>query len=190
MFIDAVVERCVEQSPVTVMARLALQRALEPAWIDELFERAGGTQYTRELLFSTTVELMSVVAVGLRPSVHAAAKACKDLPVSVQALYDKIRRTDPSLVRALVQQRAVRLQEVLLPMMSDKLPTVPGYRLRIVDGNHLPATEKRLKPLRGFRGAALPGQSLVVYDPELNLVVDLVPCEDGHAQERSLMELA
>ncbi len=75
MVMDAVVERCVELSPVTVMATLALQRALEPAWIDELFERAGGTQYTRELLFSTTVELMSVVAVGLRPSVHAAAKA-------------------------------------------------------------------------------------------------------------------
>jgi hypothetical protein len=93
MVMGAVVERCVEQSPVTVMARLALQRALEPAWIDELFERAGGTQYTRELLFSTTVELMSVVAVGLRPSVHAAAKACKDLPASVQALYNKIRGT-------------------------------------------------------------------------------------------------
>jgi hypothetical protein len=80
---DAVVERCVEQSPVTVMARLALQRALAPAWVDKLFERACGIQYTRELLFSTIMELMSVVAVGLRPSVHAAAKACKDLPVSV-----------------------------------------------------------------------------------------------------------
>jgi len=188
MVMDAVVERCVEQSPVTVMARLALQRALEPAWVDELFERECGTQYTRELLFSTTVELMSVVAVGLRPSVHAAAKACKDLPVSVQALYEKIRRTSPHLVRALVQQSAVRLGDVLTPMMKDKTPTVSGYRLRIVDGNHLPASEKRLKPLRGFRGAALPGQSLVVYDPDMDMVVDLVPCEDGHAQERTLME--
>ena len=26
--------------------------------------------------------------------------------------------------------------------------------------------------------------------PDLDLVVDLVPCEDGHAQERTLMELA
>lgn len=132
MVMDAVVKRCVEQSPVTVMARLALQRALEPAWVDKLFERECGAHYTRELLFSTTVELMSVVAVGLRPSVHAAAMACKDLP----------------------------------------------------------ASEKRLKPLRGFRGAALPGHSLVVYDPDLDLAVDLVPCEDAHAQERSLMEAA
>ena len=157
MVMDAVVKRCVEQSPVTVMARLALQRALEPEWVDALFERECGTQYTRELLFSTTVEVMSVVAVGLRPSVHAAAKACKDLPVSVQALYDKIRRTSPHLVRALVQQSASRLGEVLTPMMKNKAPTVPGYRLRIVDGNHLPASEKRLKPLRGFRGAVCQG---------------------------------
>jgi hypothetical protein len=30
---------------------------------------------TRERLFSTTVELMSLVTLGLRPSVHAAAKS-------------------------------------------------------------------------------------------------------------------
>lgn len=41
MVMDAVVERCAEQSPVTVMARLALQRVLEPAWIDELFKPAS-----------------------------------------------------------------------------------------------------------------------------------------------------
>ena len=28
-------------------------------------------------------------------------------------------------------------------------PTLPGFRLRIVDGNHLAATEKRAAPLRG-----------------------------------------
>ena len=77
MVIYAVVAGCVEHSPVTVtvMAGLALQRALVPAWLDELFERESGTEYTRELLFSTTVDLMSVVAVGLRQSVHAASKA-------------------------------------------------------------------------------------------------------------------
>jgi hypothetical protein len=44
--------------------------------------------------------------------------------------------------------------------------------------------------LRSFRGAALPGHSLVVYDPDLDMVVDLVPCEDAQAQEHSLMEAA
>lgn len=95
MVMEAVVERCARQGPVTVMARLALQRALEPAWVDAMFERECGAQYTRELLFSTVVELMSMVVAGLQPSVHAAAQACEDLPVSIQALYDKIRHTEP-----------------------------------------------------------------------------------------------
>lgn len=187
MVMNAVIARCAEKSPVTVMARLALQRALDPAWVDELFEREGGAQYQRELLFSKTVELMSVVAVGLRPSVHAAARDCPDLPVSVQALYDKIKHTEPNLVRALVTGSAARLSDVLAPMIKDEAPMVPGYRLRIVDGNHLPASEKRLKPLRGFSGAPLPGHSLVVYDPDLEMVVDLEPCEDAYKQERAVM---
>lgn len=94
---DAVIARCAEKDPVTVMARLALQRALESAWIDELFERERGTQYQRELLFSTTVELMSLVAVGLSPVVHAATRDCPELLVSVQALYGKIKHTEPNL---------------------------------------------------------------------------------------------
>ncbi|WP_249221430.1 hypothetical protein [Cupriavidus sp. KK10] len=39
MVLDAVVERFIEHSPISVMARLGLQRALDPAWIDELFEQ-------------------------------------------------------------------------------------------------------------------------------------------------------
>jgi IS4 transposase len=57
----------------------------------------------------------------------------------------------------------------------------------VVDGTDLPASEKRILPLRGFRGAALPGQSLVVYDPDLGLVCDLLAVEDAHAHERALM---
>jgi IS4 transposase len=188
MVMDAVVARCAEQSPVTVMARLAMQRTLTPQWIDELFEHHGGAQYTRELLFSTTVELMSLVAVGLRLSLHAAAQAATGLPVSVQALYSKIRGTAPDLVRSLVQGSAQRLGALLQAMAAQPEGIVPGYQVRIVDGNHLPASEKRLKPLRGFRGAALPGQSLVVYDPDRDLVVDMLLGEDAHAQERFLMQ--
>ncbi len=33
----------------------------------------------------------------------------------------------------------------------------------------------------------LPGKSLVVDDPALEMAIDVFPCEDGHAQERSLL---
>src|SRR6266699_3361711 len=48
------------------------------------------------------------------------------------------------------------------------------------------ASEHRLKALRGIEAGALPGKSLVVYEPASGLVSDVFPCEDGHAQERSL----
>lgn len=65
---------------------------------------------------------------------------------------------------------------------------LPGYRVKIIDGNCLAATEHRIKELRRIAAGALPGKSLVVLDPALKLVVDVFPCEDGHAQERSLLD--
>ena len=188
MVMNAVVSRFAEHSPVTLMARLVLQKALEPEWLDDLFEQESQTQYTRELLFSTTVELMSLVAVGMRPSLHAAVKSCKDLPVSIQALYDKVRRTEPGTVQALVQASAQRLRSVLECMRPQSDVLVKGWRVKVVDGSHLPATEKRLKPLRGLRVGALPAQSLVIYDPTLDMVLDIIPSEDAHSQERALSE--
>src|SRR5437867_6761940 len=63
---------------------------------------------------------------------------------------------------------------------------LPGYRVKILDGNGMEASERRLKALREVQGGALPGKSLVVYEPAQGLVTDVFPCEDGHAQERSL----
>jgi IS4 transposase len=186
---DAILERFVKDSPVSVMARLVLQRAISAEWVDSLFEENRERQYTRQLLFSTVVGLMSVVAMGLRPSLHAAAKAA-EVGTSLAALYDKVNRMEPCLVRALVRGSAQRLAPVVEPLRTGQKPWAKGYRVRVIDGNHLPASQKRLKPLREFRGAALPGHSLVVYAPEQGLVVDMVPCEDAHAQERTLVAAA
>ena len=185
--LDAVLARFVKQSPITVMAQLGLERVLEPSWMDELFERHRGRQYHRELLFSTTVDVMALVALGLRPSVHAAARARQDLAVSISALYEKLNHTEPALGRALVAGSAERLGPVMEPFKKQQAPLCPRYRTRIVDGNCLAPTEKRLRVLRPVRSAALPGRSLVVYDPDSGLVVDVLPCEDGHAGERTLM---
>ena len=63
----AVIERFEQQAPASVMARLALEQALPAHWIDEVFETHRQRQYPRELLFSTVVELMTLVSLGLRP---------------------------------------------------------------------------------------------------------------------------
>jgi IS4 transposase len=60
--------------------------------------------------------------------------------------------------------------------------------VKILDGNHLAGTEHRLKVLRTIGAGALPGHALVVLDPQAMLVADVFPCEDGHAQERSLLD--
>lgn len=185
-----VLDQFVQQCPLAVMARMTLQRALRPEWVDALFESHREWQYTRELTFSTVVEITSLVALGMSPSLHAAARRDATLTVSMAALYAKVNRTEPALLRALVRGSAEQLLPVVEPLRAGRTPLLPGFRMRVVDGNHLPASDKRLAPLRDFRGAALPGHALVVFDPELGLAVDLIPCEDAYASERVLMPAA
>jgi IS4 transposase len=67
---------------------------------------------------------------------------------------------------------------------------LPGYEVRILDGHHLEGTEHRLKPLRRTRAGALPVQSLVALDPQRKLIRHVRCCEDGHTQERALVDEA
>ena len=173
-----------QHAPASVMARTALEHAFPADWIDAVFEAERQRQYSRELLFSTVVELMTLVSLGLRPSLHAAARQMGDLPVSLASLYDKVNHTEPGILRALVRGSAQRLAPVMA--RYGVRPALPGYQLRVLDGNHLPGSEKRLAVLRGHRGAALPGQSIVVYDPDSGLVIDLIAGEDAHQSERTL----
>jgi hypothetical protein len=56
-----VLARFEQHAPVSVMARTTLEHALSPDWIDAVFEAERQRQYSRELLFSTVVELMTLV---------------------------------------------------------------------------------------------------------------------------------
>jgi hypothetical protein len=73
-------------------------------------------------------------------------------------------------------------------MGGERAAWLPGYRVKILDGNHLAGTEHRLKELRTIGAGALPGKALVVLDPQAMLATDVFCCEDGHAQERSLLD--
>jgi IS4 transposase len=187
MVLDAVLEKFVAKSPVTVMARAAMENALAPDVLNALFARTARTQYMRELLFSSIVELMGMVVGKVHPSIRAAYDSVADtLPVTLTSVYNKINATEPSVVAELVRHTAERLGNVI-DQMGGRLPKLlPEHRVRIIDGNHLAATERRLAPIRQSKAGPLPGFALVVLDPERMLATDMIPCEDGHAQERSL----
>jgi hypothetical protein len=187
MILSEVFERFVEESPVTVMARAALENALPPSAIDALFEDVAERQYTRALLFSDVVDLMAMVVCKVRPSINAAYKKhAEALGVTRKAVYNKINGMEPAVGAALVRHTATAVAPVVEAMGGRREPWLPGYRARVLDGSHLPGTEHRLKPLRTERAGALPGQALVVFDPESMLVIEAIPCEDGHAQERPM----
>jgi IS4 transposase len=187
MLLSQVFERFSTKSPISVMTRAAMEHALAPEELDALFDRSADRQYTRELLFSTMVDLMGLVVARAAPSVHAAYQAVADtLPVSLTAVYGKLNNMEPAVTGALVSHTAERLGKVIVAMGGEIPALLPGYRVRIVDGNHLAATERRLEVLRGSKAGPLPGHSLVVLDPALMLATHMIPCEDGHAQERSL----
>jgi hypothetical protein len=188
MILGQIFERFVEASPVSVMVRGLLEKILSPQKLDELFERSTQTQYTRELLFSTVVEMMSSVACGIRPSIHAAYQArASQMRVSVTSVYNKLNAMESNVSAELVRETGSEMEAIIRHLKGNLPDWLPGYRVKILDGNAMSASEHRLKLLRLCNSAPLPGQSLVVLDPALMLAIDIFPCEDGHAQERSLL---
>jgi hypothetical protein len=176
-----------KKAPVPMMLRGVLEHVLSPQRLNALFETEAQQQYTRQLTFAMVVELMCRVVTRVQPTLHAAYRERQDeLPVGERAVYDKINGLEPRVSAALVRTTARELELVLRTLGQVAPSPVPGYRLKIVDGNHFSATDRRLRQLRGG-GPPLPGQTLAVLDPALGLVIELFPCEDGHTQERALL---
>lgn len=188
MIFAEVFERFVEQSPVPVMVRATLENVLAAERMDKLFLRHAVRQRPSELLFSTVADLMGSVVCQVRPSVHAAYQARSErLNVSLRALYDKLQGIEPKVARAMVRETAERMAAIVHHLGGTLPEPLAGYRVLIVDGNHFPATQRRLKECRGKNVAPLPGHAVVVLDPVLMLAVDVLPCRDGHASERTLL---
>ncbi len=182
-------ERFSSLSPISVMARSIVERTLDPNNLDEWFDRTARAQYTATLLFSSVFQIMSDVVNGNRPSVNAAYKAMKDqVGVSVASVYNKLNCVESHTSEELVRYAAGELAPVVEALGGTRKPLLPGFRSRILDGNCIEATEHRIKELRGIGSGALPGKTLVAYDSELRLPVDVFACEDGHAQERSMLD--
>lgn len=180
--------RFAEQSPISVMARGLMERAFNPEQMDKWFDLHADKQYTRDLLFSTLFNIMSLVVSGMYKSVHAAFQSLNDeITVSIKSIYNKLNGFETSTSAEMVRYAAKQAESVIKELDGAIEPLLPGFRVKMLDGNCVEASHHRIKELRDVASGALPGKSLVVYDPSLRLPIDVFPCEDGHAQERSLL---
>jgi hypothetical protein len=188
MLLDTSFAPFVKERPICVMARAVLERLLDAPRIDALFARTAQQQYTRELLFSSLVQLMSEVVLGVHPPVPAAYQAnTAGMGVATTALYNKLDRVATGGSAALVRDSAALAEPGVKALRASHPRWLPGDQIKVLDGNHVSATEHRLKALRGTRAAAFPGQALGVLDQQRMLITDVVLNEAGHAQERRLI---
>jgi len=182
--------RFVEKSPVSVMVRGTLERVLGAEQLDAWFARTANKQYTRTVLFSTVYALLSQGVFRIKPSIRAAYQDREnDVEASLISVYNKLNGVETHTSAELVRYSAAVLRPLIEQLDGARASWLPGYRVKIIDGNCIEASERRLKALRLVQGGALPGKSLVVYEPAEGLVSDVFLSEDGHAQERSMFGL-
>jgi hypothetical protein len=187
MKLSSVLQRFIKKSPIPVIARGMMERLVNPVQLDKWFDKTSKSQYTRTLLFSTIFDMMSHVVLGSRKSLNAAYMASKDqIKVSITSVYNKINGIETHTSAELVRYAASEATPII-EALGPQRPLIPGCRIKILDGNCIEAVEHRIEELRHISSGALPGKSLVVFDPALRMPIDVFPCEDGHAQERSLL---
>jgi hypothetical protein len=179
----------IRDAPLPVLVRSTLEWMLRQATLEHLFERTAQDQYTRELTLTFLVDLMLDVACGIQPSALKAFHARPTgLTVSRQALYGKLRRMEPAVSAAVVQQFSVLAEQMIQRLGSGHAEPVAGYRARVVDGTVLGGrTEHRIKPLRNLRCAGLTAMALAVYAPAQRVVRQVVLAEDAYTGERALL---
>jgi hypothetical protein len=189
IMLSSVFKPFVEQSPISVMARGMIERVLNPDQLNQWFDSTAKEQYTKDLLFSSLFDIMSLVVHGRYRSVHAAYQASKeDICVSITSIYNKLNGIEPETSAELVRYASGQVAPIIEELGGTIPDPLPGLRVKLLDGNCIEKSHHRIKELRSLSAGPLPGKSLVVYDPVMRLPIDVFPCEDGHAQERSLLK--
>src|SRR4051794_25081090 len=148
MVLGAMLERFIQEAPMPVRFRLLMERALDPKEWDRVFESTATRQYTRELLFSSLVDLMAACVCRLKPSVRRAYLDASGITATLTAVSEKLKGTEPAVCRALIQTTAQTLAEGIRQLEPDRPTALPGYRSKILDGNHLAGTEHRIPETR------------------------------------------
>ena len=144
-FLNDAFDRFAEKAPISVMVRALIENALSPERLDAIFDENAKQQYSGDLMFSTVADIMGQVVCQIHPSVNAAYLDRKEeIGVTVKSVYDKLKGIETPVSRALVHDTAMRLQAIIKQTGGINKPLLAGYRTKIVDGNHLRHTDRRI----------------------------------------------
>src|SRR5437016_5087760 len=146
MLLATVFDKFVEESPLSVMSRALMEYALQPGPIDEMFERTATVQHTDKLLFSTVVDMMGLIVCGFSDSVNSAYLSRREwFPVALTNVYQKLNGIELPVMQQLVRDNAARLSEVVVALGGTLPELLPGFRVKILDGNCIASSEHRIE---------------------------------------------
>jgi hypothetical protein len=95
-----ILQKFVQDTPVTVMVRATLERLFNPEKLDAWFEATRDQQSTRTLLFSSLVGLMLQVVCRTPPSVNAVYRRSA-ITTSIVSVYAKLKDLSASVADAM-----------------------------------------------------------------------------------------
>jgi len=182
-----------------LLARLPLAEGVFALWkqglleerLQAIYQQRRGRCYEKAIRFPQVVQLLADALCqyggGGRASFEHAAEIGQ-LPVSIQAVYGKLRRMPIAVSEALVSDCSTPLLEQFPAPALRELPVcVRQLEVVIVDGKAIKRLAKRLKVLRGRKGGVLGGRALVGLSMRTGLVVAMAAHPDGEVNDVRLV---
>lgn len=168
-----------------------LSFAIEPEFLDQIFDQHRGRCYEDVLKFPAMVNLICDALLehdgsGRQAMLHAEER--DELKATRQAVYGKLRRFPIALSNALLANGSDRLRDVFPEEAASKLPaSLRSLDVIAVDGKKIKKVAKRLKAARGYSGTPLGGKALVGLNLRTRLVVAMNAHLDGETNDAPLV---
>ncbi|WP_041622426.1 hypothetical protein [Oscillatoria nigro-viridis] len=129
--LEAIFDRFVQKTPITIMVRGLMERILSHEQMDSIFEKNAQSQYTRELLFSSLVDMMSLVVCGIYPCVNAAYRhKATELNVSRRAVDQKLSGIELAVSAAVLRETSASMATLMELIGGVPHPILSGYPIR------------------------------------------------------------
>lgn len=185
-------QQVISKVPLAEAVMLLWQFICDAQTLDSMFEDHRGACYEKVLKFSVMVNLIADALLEHQGSGRKSFERGQEnheLPVSMQAAYQKLSRLPLTLSEAFLAESTARSLEVFPQAVTtnDVPASLQEFEVVAVDGKAIKHVPKRLGPLRNCKGGVLGGKALVALEMKTGLAVAMAADEDGDANDSRLV---